>query len=62
MKKEEKIIELLDIGFLEKLKEIGKLYGWNGDYHEIREFIIYLYKIYGIEYNEDDFETYECDE
>lgn len=32
---ENKIKKLLDDEFLSKLLEIGKLYGWNGDYVEI---------------------------
>jgi hypothetical protein len=45
---EEKIKKLLNKEFLDNLLEIGKLYGWTGDYYEISEFIERLHNIYGI--------------
>jgi hypothetical protein len=54
---EDKIKALLNREFLDKLLEIGKLYGWSGDYHEISEFIKHLHKLYGID--EVDTEPYE---
>jgi len=35
--------ELLDEGFLNKLVELARLYGWSGDYIEIDYFIRELY-------------------
>lgn len=46
---ENKIKELLDNEFLDKLLEIGKLYGWSGDYVEIGSFIEQLHMYHGIE-------------
>jgi hypothetical protein len=46
---ENKIKELLDKDFLEKLLEIGKLYGWRGDYVEIGYFIEQLHRYHGFE-------------
>lgn len=43
-----KIKDLLDKEFLDKLVEIGKLYGWKGDYHEIVDFIEELHNYHGI--------------
>lgn len=33
-----------DDDFLERLREIARIYGWAGDYTEIGEFLRYLYK------------------
>jgi hypothetical protein len=49
LESENKIKNLLDKGFLNRLLEIGKLYGWRGDYEEIWKFIEELHKLYGIE-------------
>jgi hypothetical protein len=46
---ETKIKELLDKEFLDKLLEIGKLYGWSGDYVEIGSFIEELHRLGGID-------------
>ena len=46
---ENKIKELLDKEFLDKLLEIGKLYGWSGDYVEIGYFIEKLHRYHGVE-------------
>jgi hypothetical protein len=46
---EEKIKKLLDKDFLDKLLEIGRLYGWLGDYCEIGSFIQTLHIYHGIE-------------
>jgi hypothetical protein len=46
---ENKIKQLLDKDFLDKLLEVGKLYGWSGDYHEIGSFIKELYRYHGID-------------
>lgn len=46
---DKKIKELLDDDFLAKLLEIGKLYGWRGDYVEIGSFIEALHQLHGIE-------------
>lgn len=57
---EDKIKKLLDKEFLDKLLEIGKLYGWNGDYIEISSFIEDLHEYHGIK--KVDTEPYEhCD-
>jgi hypothetical protein len=39
----EKMNRLLDDTFLEKLAEVARLYGWEGDYVEIQEFVRSLY-------------------
>lgn len=57
--RDEKLKELIDIEFLNKLLEIGKLYGWSGDYHEIGEFIINLHKYKNIDISDNDIEPYE---
>lgn len=44
-KEEIRITGLLDKEFLDRLAEIAKLYGWSGDYHEIRDFIECLYEL-----------------
>lgn len=44
-----RINELLDKEFLAKLVEVGKLYGWSGDYAEISGFIRELHGYVGIE-------------
>ena len=41
---DEKIKTILDKDFLDKLVELGKLYGWSGDYEEIYSFIEDLYE------------------
>jgi hypothetical protein len=46
--REERLVVLLDDKFLNSLREVGKLYGWRGDYAEIGEFISELHKIKGI--------------
>jgi len=46
--REERLVALLDDKFLNRLREVGKLYGWRGDYAEIGEFITELHKIKGI--------------
>lgn len=33
--------------FLETLKEVGKLYGWSGDYIEVRQFIEHCFDVAG---------------
>ena len=63
MTKEEarsKLNDLLDKSFLNKLAEIGKLYGWNGDYCELREFIENLHIEHGAEIP--DLEPYEIED
>ncbi len=40
-----RLIDLLDEEFLKKLLEVGKLYGWQGDYHEIGCFIESLHSM-----------------
>ena len=54
---EDKIKELLDKEFLDKLLEIGKLFGWSGDYIEISNFIEELHRYHGI--NKVDTEPYD---
>ena len=44
-----KMKELLDQPFLDKLAEIGRLYGWSGDYHEIGDFIENLHYMKNVE-------------
>jgi len=53
------IKRLLDKDFLAKLKEIAKLYGWNGDYTEIKDFVSYLYSVHGIEITQEELEPYD---
>ncbi len=57
---ENRIKDLVDEGFLDKLAEIGRLYGWQGDYVEIKEFINTLHLHYGI--NDVDLEPYNLDD
>ena len=49
---EEKIQELLDKDFLERLLLIARLYGWQADYYEIINFIEDLYNLKGMEIGE----------
>jgi len=56
-----KIKELLDVEFLKKLTEIGKIYGWQGDYYEIGNFIIELHKIVGIDISHKEIKPYKID-
>ena len=56
---EEKFNELLDAEFLAKLKEVGRLYGWDGDYVEIGGFIMALHLKRNIELTNEDIEPYE---
>jgi hypothetical protein len=56
---DDKIKSLLNQEFLDNLAEIGRLYGWHGDYAEIGAFIEHLHKIYGIE--KIDIKPYEDD-
>jgi len=44
-----KIKSLLNHDFLDRLLEIGKLYGWSGDYVEIADFIKALHRLYGLQ-------------
>lgn len=44
-----KIRELINDEFLATLLEVGKLYGWTGDYVEIGQFIENLHAEHGIE-------------
>jgi len=46
---ENKIKELVDKEFLIKLTEIGRLYGWAGDYVEIGSFIKTLHRYAEVE-------------
>jgi hypothetical protein len=41
---DKKIKELLNKEFLEKLTEVARLYGWRGDYCEIRWFMESLHE------------------
>ena len=41
--KQNKIALLCDDCFLSKLTEVAKLYGWDGDYVEVVEFVRYLH-------------------
>ena len=61
-KEGQKIVQLLDNEFLNKLVEIGRIYGWSGDYTEIGKFILYLHQIAGINISHKDIEPYEEDE
>lgn len=53
---EEKIKEIIDIEFLNKLAEVGRLYGWRGDYVEIGGFIEELHREKGIVVNTEPYE------
>lgn len=55
--KDSKLVSLLDNDFLTKLNEVGKLYGWCGDYFEIAEFVKAMYDRAG--QPEPDTEAYE---
>ncbi len=57
---ENKIKELLDKEFLDRLAEIGRLYGWSGDYCEIRSFIKELHRYHGID--QGDSECYDLED
>lgn len=46
---DQKIKELIDIDFLNTLAEVGRLYGWSGDYVEIGQFIEDLHQAIGVE-------------
>ena len=46
---EDKIRGLLDDDFLSRLLEIGRLYGWKGDYIEIASFIEDLHRFHEID-------------
>lgn len=37
-----------DKKFLEKLAEAARLYGWNGDYTEVEDFVIYYFNLAGM--------------
>ena len=54
----ERLESILDLKFLNKLKEVGKLYGWSGDYCEIGAFIIELHNIKNVDINQKDIEPY----
>jgi len=58
-KTDQKIKKLLDKEFLDKLKEVGKLYGWTGDYCEIGNFIIDIHKIGEVEISHKELEPYD---
>ena len=58
---DEKIINLLDDEFLNKLLEVGKLYGWSGDYVEIGNFIEELHRKKGITIPNEDLQCYELE-
>lgn len=46
---DQRIKELVDEEFLIKLTEIGRCYGWSGDYVEIGQFIEELWRDFGKE-------------
>lgn len=37
-----------DKAFLDKLTNLAREYGWSGDHHEIAEFVMWCYKVYGL--------------
>ena len=47
--KKEQLEKLVTTEFLITLLEVSKLYGWDGDYFEISNFVEELHKIKGIE-------------
>lgn len=57
--KEVKIDILLDEDFLKRLAEIGRLYGWSGDYCEIGDFIMELHRIGGVDISHEDIMPYD---
>lgn len=36
-----------DLSF--KILELARLYGWNGDYHEVMNFVKWVFEQYGVE-------------
>lgn len=49
MSKDAKLKALIDRKFLETLKEVAKIYGYDGDYIEISRFVEYLFVIGHVE-------------
>jgi hypothetical protein len=56
---EEKMKALVDDQFLTNLVELGRLYGWSGDYYEVAEFIMKLHEINGTEITHEEMEPYD---
>jgi hypothetical protein len=56
----EKVDDLATEEFLSSLVTIARLYGWEGDYIEVRSFLSWIYR--AVEAIEPDLEPYEMDE
>ena len=56
---ESKLKSILSKEFLSNLVEVGRLYGWSGDYCEIGDFIMQLHNIKGIDIKQEDIKPYD---
>lgn len=57
---DQKLVDLIDEPFLNKLAEVAKLYGWSGDYTEIGGFVACLFELKKLQ--PPDLEPYESDD